>query len=92
MLKRRMPDLFRSLGPLGRSVAFVSAIASSCLAAPARAQSPGSGSDPSVQASKTTPPPLVLPTVQVEGKAEGYGPSRARCPAAAHRCSTRPRR
>jgi catecholate siderophore receptor len=80
MLKRRMPDLFRSLGPLGRSVAFVSAIASSCLAAPARAQPPGPGSDPSVQASKTTPPPLVLPTVEVEGKAEGYRTDRSQLP------------
>ena len=82
MTKRRAPDLFRALGPLGRSVAFVSAIAGSYLATPARAQSPAATETPAVQASKTTPPPLVLPTVEVEGRAEGYRVEQSQLPRA----------
>jgi catecholate siderophore receptor len=78
--KFRSFDLFRSLGPLGRSVAFVSAIASSCLVQPARAQQPAPSDQPSVQASKATPPPLVLPTVEVEGRAEGYRSDKSQLP------------
>ena len=82
MMKRRTPDLFRSLGPLGRSIAFVSAIAGSCLVSPARAQTPAATEVPAVQASKTTPPPLVLPTVEVEGRAEGYRAEQSQLPRA----------
>lgn len=82
MMKRSTPDLFRSLGPLGRSIAFVSAIAGSCLVSPARAQTPAATELPAVQASKTTPPPLVLPTVEVEGRAEGYRADQSQLPRA----------
>jgi catecholate siderophore receptor len=92
--QRRGGHLFAAVGPLGRTVAFVSALAGggglafaqaqaqqqAQQQAQAQRQAPAAATQ--VQEAASNAPPLVLPTVEVEGEADGYRSEGSKLPRA----------